>query len=109
MYLLDNNICGELGVAWTILGYTIVLIQWAVPILLIISGMITMAKVMTESKDDSLSKAQKELVKKILSAVLVYFVIWGTKLVVNLVADNTWESCAKCVFDPFSSECSLIK
>ena len=108
IYIL-NNICGELGVAWTLLGYVIWGIQVVTPILLIISGMITMIQAMTAEKGDGLTKAQNELIKKIISAVAVFLVIWGTKLVVNLIANDSWQGCAHCAFEPFSGEgCGLI-
>ena len=109
IYVLDN-ICGELGVAWTLLGYVIWAVQVVTPLLLIISGMITMFRAVTEEKGDGLSKAQGELVKKIISAIAVFLVIWGTKLVVNLIANDSWQNCAHCAFEPFSGEgCGLIK
>ena len=99
VFLLDN-ICNELGKAWTILGYVIWLIQIVTPLLLIISGMLTMAKAVMQDKQDGLEKATSELITKIISALIVFLVIWATKLVVNLIADDGWQDCAACVFNP---------
>jgi hypothetical protein len=66
----------------------ILLIQIAVPILLVIFGMMDMMKGIMAQKDDEIKKGQQTFVKRLLAAVLVFFVVSIVKLVVNFVADN---------------------
>lgn len=112
-YMLKDSIdiCDGLSEVWTIFGYIVVGIQIVVPLLLIISGMITMAKAVMEKKEDDIKKAQNLLVKKIIAAVIAFLVITIVKIVVPLVADKNWESCAICVFEPFKDEkgCGITK
>lgn len=109
-YVMDSiNICTDLAMVWTILGYIILAIQVLVPILLIISGMITMAQAVMEKDEGKIKKAQDLLVKKIIAAVLCFLVIAITKVVVNLVASGAWQDCAKCALSPFADGCGFEK
>lgn len=103
------NICSGLNMVWTIFGYIILGIEVVVPLLLIVSGMITMAQAVMKQKEDDIKKAQSLLVKKIIAAVITFLVISITKMVVNLVTkDENWASCAKCVFDVNGAGCGII-
>ena len=105
------NICTDLKMVWIILGYIILAIQIVVPLLLIISGMITMAQAVMKQKDEEIKKAQNLLVKKIIAAVICFLVIAITKLVVGLVVsdDNGWSTCVDCAFHPGSKDCTFEK
>ncbi len=98
------SVCNDLAPVWTILGYIILAIQVIVPILLIISGMITMAQAVMEKKEDKIKEAQNLLIKKIIAAVLCFLVIAITKMVVNLVVTGDWETCVKCALHPTTAE-----
>lgn len=103
------NICEGLSMVWTIFGYIVIGVQIVVPLLLIVSGMITMAQAVMGKKDDDIKKAQKLLVNKIIAAVICFLVIAFTKMIVNLVTkDENWTSCAKCVFDVNAAGCGII-
>lgn len=99
--------CTKLAPVWTIFGYIIFAIQIVVPLLLIISGMITMAKAVMEKKEDDIKKAQSLLIKKLIAAVICFLVIAVVKMVVPLVTNEDWHGCAKCATSPFSAECGI--
>ena len=103
MYIL--GMCESLKVVWTLFGYVIWAIKVVVPLLLIISGMITMAKAVMEKKEDDIKKAQNLLIK----TVIVYLVITVTKVVISLVATGDWETCVECAFNPFSGNCEFVR
>lgn len=104
------NMCtGSASMIWTIFGYIILAIEIVTPLLLIVSGMITMAKAVMEKKEDDIKKAQNLLVKKIIAAVIVFLVIAVTKIVVDLVATDDWQSCAKCALHPTTTGCGIDK
>ncbi len=103
------DVCGGLSMVWTIFGYVIIGIQIVVPLLLIVSGMITMAQAVMKQKEEDIKKAQKLLVSKIIAAVITFLIIAVTKMIVNLVTkDENWTSCAKCVFDVNAPGCGII-
>lgn len=109
LFLLESTstMCDKLSTVWTIFGYIIWAIKVVVPILLIISGMITMAKAVMEKDEKAIKSAQQLLIKKVIAAVIVYLVIVLTGVIINLVADDSWETCAKCAFHPFSNGCGI--
>lgn len=102
-----SDFCTTTSVVWTIFGYIIFAIKVVVPILLIVSGMITMARAVMEKKEDDIKKAQNLLVKKLIAAVIVFLIIQITTIVVNLVADESWTKCANCALHPFSNDCGI--
>lgn len=76
------------------------LLKIATPIILIIVSIITLFKAITASKEDEIKKAQSSLIKKIIAAVMVFFVISIVQFVIMKVADSTdqggLDSCLSC-------------
>lgn len=104
------EMCTTLAPVWTIFGYVIFGIKVVVPLLLIIFGMITMAKAVMGKDEKEIKSAQNLLIKRLIAAALVYLVITIVGIVVNLVADETWKNCADCAFHPFTGNgCGIIK
>lgn len=110
IFLLDDTpaLCTTLSPVWTIFGYIIWGIKIVVPLLLIITGMITMAHAVMEKDEKAIKSAQNLLVKKVIAAVIVYLVITLTGVIVNLVSGPDFKGCAKCAFSPFSEGCKII-
>ena len=65
----DKGIPGDIV---NIIHYIYVAIQVVVPIVLIIFGMIELAKALTSQKEDEIKKAQSSLLKKAVVAVIVF-------------------------------------
>lgn len=76
------NIVGNI-IHWLYLG-----IQIIVPLLLIIFGMIELAKAITAQKEDEIKKAQAGLLKKAVVAIIVFLVFSLTKFVFNFAQGN---------------------
>ena len=69
--------------------HTIVLaIQVVVPILLVIFGLLDLAKGVMAQKEDEIKKGQQTFIKRIIAAVIVFFAVTITSMVINLVADD---------------------
>ena len=102
--LLDIT-CGGITVPSGVAGVIhliVVLIQVAVPILLIIWGMVDFAKATIGGDEDKIKAGQKIFIKRLIAAILVFLVVTITQLVVGAVASvggtgndatNAW-SCA---------------
>lgn len=90
------------------LSNTIVnVLQIAVPVILVLFGMIDMIKAVSSQKDDDIKKAQGTLIKRLIMGVLVYFIIFIVKLLLSAIGGNTdgiW-SCVQC-FVSNASGCS---
>ena len=74
----------------------ILLIQFGVPLLLIIFGMLDLGKAVIASKEDEIKKGQQMFIKRLIAAVIVFFVVAIVKLVVGLAADDS-ESIVGCI------------
>lgn len=67
-------------------------IKIVVPILLIVWGMLDFAKAIIAKKEDDIKNYQKMFVSRLISAVLVFFIIFGVQLVFNLMGKVEQES-----------------
>ena len=78
----------------------ILLIQIAVPIVLVIMGMLDLFKAITAQKEDEIKKGQQMFIKRLISAAIVFFVIAIVKIIVSFAAgaedSETIMSCANC-------------
>lgn len=78
---IDNNLAGLIHTA-------IVIMKFAIPILLIIFGMIDFAKGVIASKEDEIKSGQHMFIKRLISAVLVFFVVSIVQLLIGLADDK---------------------
>lgn len=77
----------------------ITIIKIAVPVLLVISGMISFFKVTSSSNvDDEMKKAKSKLINSIIAAVIIFFVFSIVNFAVSLVAgtNNKFMKCVQC-------------
>lgn len=77
--------------------YTI--IQIAVPIVLVIMGMLDLFKGVTAQKEDNMKKSQQMFIKRLITAAIVFFVFIAVKLVVSFASDKDSGyifECAEC-------------
>lgn len=70
-------------------------IQWAVPVALILWGSIDLFKSITSGKDEEIKKKQTLLFKKVLSAVIIFLLPWLIIAVMGLLG-STVSSYANC-------------
>lgn len=93
----------------------VMIVKIVVPILLIIFGMLDLAKAVIASKEDEIKKAQMTFVKRLIAAVIVFFVVSLVQVVIRFVAGGDEDSvmgCFNCfvngsVTESNSSSCSL--
>lgn len=78
------------------------ILKIAVPVLLIIFGMLDLMKGVIAQKEDEIKKAQGLFVKRLISAAIVFLVFIIVEVVFNLIAgstednsDNIWK-CVDC-------------
>ena len=77
------------------------LIQFGVPILLILFGAIELGKAVMSSKDDEMKKAQSTLIKRLIYAVAVFLVVTIVTVAMGLVTSakadeanaSSWSKC----------------
>ena len=76
----------------------IVVIKIAVPVLLVIFGMLDLFKGISAQKEDEIKKAQQMFIKRLISGAIVFFVVSIVQLLVSFVSDNSGGimNCASC-------------
>lgn len=83
-----------------LVSYFIIILKTVTPIVLIIMGMIQIIKAIASSNDDEMNKAKSSLIKKLISAVLIFFSISIVQFVIDQVADDSEDgsvsSCMSC-------------
>ena len=80
----------------TFIHNIVVVIKVAVPVILIIFGMLDFAKGVMAGKEDEIKKGQQVFIKRIIAAVFVFLVITIVQLVMGVVSsgDNSFWNCA---------------
>lgn len=83
----------------------IVVIKIAVPVLLVIFGMLDLFKGLTAQKEDEMKKGQSLFIKRLMSAAIIFFVISIVQLLVSFVAgDEGIMTCANCFINGVKSD-----
>lgn len=83
----------------------IVVIKIAVPVLLVIFGMLDLFKGLTAQKEDEIKKGQNLFIKRLISAAIIFFVISIVQLLVSFVAgDEGIMTCANCFLNGVKSD-----
>lgn len=67
----------------------ILIAQIAVPIILVILGMIDLAKGIMSQKEDDIKKGQKTFINRLIMGAVIFFIVALVKLLVGIVVDNT--------------------
>lgn len=104
-----KGICSEDSVrkVFQILGYVLLIVKIAVPLLLIIFGIINLFKVVVSGEQDSLNKTVKSLVIKVIAAIVIFILPTIIYYVINLVDGSSegtepYANCKNCLFEPSS-------
>ena len=71
-------------------------IQIAVPIILVVLGMIDFLKALMAQKEDEIKKGQQIFIKRAIAAIIVFFVIAVVKFVISAVAGDDSSDIIRC-------------
>lgn len=109
LYLLvtEKFLCQELEGVMGLVGWVILGIKIAVPIILIVVGMMDLAKAVTEKSEDKIKDAQTKLVKKAVAAIAVFLVITLVGLLMGLIGAESWKACNYCLTKPWDTCCKI--
>lgn len=121
MFLVDVKMgleytCGNIGdLSFSgtfpyLVSYAVLIIKIAIPIILIIFGMLDLGKAVMASKEDEIKKGQQTFIKRLVAAVLVFFVIQIVQIVVKFVSSNdtSISNCFNCFINGSVNETSCI-
>ena len=83
------------------------IIQVAVPIVLVIFGTLDLFKAITAGKEDEIKKGQQLFIKRLISAVLVFFAFVIVKFAISLVADSSSVRIIDCMECFINNKCTI--
>ena len=101
----DNEFCDAAAPLLRIVGLVIFVIKVAVPIILIVVGMVDLAKAVGEKDEKTIKEAQNRLIKRVIAAILVFLVITIVGIIFGVLGENDYKECMHCVNHPFADEC----
>lgn len=114
---IDTNLtytCGDIGLSFSgmlpyVISMIILIIKIVVPILLIIFGMIDLAKAVMAQKEDEIKKGQQTFIKRLIAAIIVFFVITIVQMIISFVSNDNDDigSCFKCFVNGDASACTV--
>ena len=94
--------CTDLKPVIALIKGVLSLIQFAIPILLILLGTIDLGKAVISSDDKEVKASQSRLIKRVIYAVAIFFVATLVFAIMNIVASsgtdgnpNSWKACWK--------------
>ena len=102
-----EEICSEMAPLLRIVGIVVWAIKVVVPIILIVMGMIDLAKAVAEKDEGKIKSAQTLLVRRAITAVLVFLVVTFVGLIMGLIGAKDYEECMTCINHPF--RCKAIE
>lgn len=99
-----TTVCNDAEDIIVLVGKIVSVFQIAIPIILVVMGLVTLGKAVVASKDDEVKKATSGLVKKIILAAAIFFVVTIVKMVVSLVGGDDMKHCWEIINNPWDSE-----
>ena len=107
MLIMDPSICSDLSPIWQIIGWVLWVFKIAIPIIIIVFGMIDLGKAVVASKDDEIKKSIKSLVMRAIAGIVIFFVPNLVGLIFNLVGgfkandvQAEYGICKTCIVSP---------
>ena len=98
-----EDICADLSPVLRIVGIVVWGIKVLVPVILIVVGMIDLAKAVGEKNEDNIKKAQNLLIKRAIAAVLVFLVVTLVGVIMGLIRASDYKACMECINHPFNA------
>ena len=111
--VLGTNVLIDVKIA-NLVHLIIVVIKIAVPVILVVFGMMDLVKGLIAQKDDEIKKGQQTFIKRLITAALVFFLISIVQLVIGFVAGNDSEgrgimNCANCFINGADATTGICK
>ena len=89
LFLEISQECIDLKPVLSFMNSILSIIQWGVPILLIIMGSIDLGKAVLASDDKEIKGATSKLIKRAIAAIAIFFIPMLVKLLVNMVGRSS--------------------
>lgn len=88
------NVCtDDMANILAIVRFALTVIQWVVPIILIVLGSIDLVRAVVAGKDEEIKKHQTTLLKRVIAAVIVFLVPLLVTLIMGFLSTDSWQDC----------------
>lgn len=87
--------CSSLSAVFVIIRVVFSIIQYVVPVILILMGSIDLVKAVTQGKEEEIKKGQKTLITRAIAAVIVFLIPLIVSIIMGLIGSNNWKNCWK--------------
>lgn len=107
----ENGFCVATANIWQIIGYVLLVFKIAIPVLLIIFGIIDLGKAVIASKDDEIKKATTALIKRAIASVVIFLLPTIITFIMGIVSDfkdnvkKDFDVCKTCISSPGGDTC----
>lgn len=103
-----GSLCGQAAIrnVLYLVGVVVAVIRIAVPIILVVIGMIDLVKALTSQDDKQIKSATSLLVKRVVIGVVVFLVPTIVSLLMTVIGQPDVKACSKCVTNVWSSGCT---
>lgn len=91
----NTDVCASLNGVIAIVATILKIIQWVVPVILIVLGTFDLVKAVMAGKEDDIKKNQKVLIKRVIAAVIVFLVPTIVSILMGLIGNDDWKDCWK--------------
>ncbi len=106
-----EGFCANTANIWQIIGYVLFVFKIAIPLLLIIFGMLDLGKAVIASKEDEIKKATGSLVRRAIAAVVIFLLPTIISFLMGVITGfvnvkEDYKVCRQCLTSPTSdSQC----
>jgi len=103
-----QGFCSEAAVTniLYLVGIVVAVIRIAVPVILIVIGMVDLVKAITSQDDKQIKQATTLLIKRVVIGVVVFLVPTIVTLLMKVIAQDDYKSCITCVTNVWGGDCS---
>ena len=112
MLIMAPSFCSSLAPIWQIIGWVLWVFKIAIPIIIIVFGMIDLGKAVVASKDDEIKKSVKSLVMRAIAGIVIFFIPTLVGAIFSLVGEfgsdeyqAEYAICKECITHPGDEEC----
>ena len=103
-----QNFCNEASNLLQVLGYIIIIFKVAIPLIIIVLGMMDFGKAVVSEKDEDIKKQAIKLGRRALAGLVIFFiptVIYWIFDGVTGANNEDLKKCKECIFSPAGDVC----
>lgn len=89
-----------------ITSWIVTIIQVLIPVILVIMGSIDFVKAIISQKDDEMKQKQQVFIKRLITSILIFFIVAITKIIVGVFSNANKTSISNCIDCFISNKCT---